>query len=138
MGLLTPLQEKGCFIDETSSFWLDAIGEGYTPSLQQQQQALDMAMEEVQEGLSEVQGILNAFKALCECFPNTVTLEAHLHILLASQHCHRILQEVHELLNPLSHLLQMKNGKLDVVSGVGSTHVKGFFEESEAGVHENA
>lgn len=80
----------------------DGIGREQVMLLQEERQAFDMAIDEVLDGLSDVQQILGVLKA--ECFSgltSTIAPATRLKVQRASHHCGRLIAEVQQLLQPL-------------------------------------
>ncbi|SRR6266487_1446861 len=81
--------------------------EGHKEALQTQRQAFDMAIDEVVEGLQEIQLILNRFKATCFAVPRTeIAPTTRLQVQRTSHHCARLMAEVLHLLQPFSQGMQ--------------------------------
>ncbi|HYU73061.1 MAG TPA: hypothetical protein VEL31_10315 [Ktedonobacteraceae bacterium] len=79
----------------------DGIGREQVALLQEERQEFDMAIDEVLDGLSGIQQILNVLKA--ECFSGVTSniAPARLKVQRASHHCNRLIAEVQQLLQPL-------------------------------------
>jgi hypothetical protein len=82
----------------------DGTGKEQTVLLQEKRQAFDMAIDDALDGLSEVQQILSMLKV--ECFSvstGDIASPTKLKVQRAAHHCKRLIAEIQELLQPLSH-----------------------------------
>jgi hypothetical protein len=72
--------------------------------LQEKRETFDRALDEALEGLAEARHVLNELKTRCFFAATTAaTPMVKLKVQRASHHCNRLMDEIQELLKPLSH-----------------------------------
>ena len=101
-----PANQRDC---ETDAY-TDGAGREQTVLLQEKRQEFDMAVDEALDGLSGVQQILSMLKVECFSVPTgDIAPTAKLKVQRASHHCNRLIAEIQDLLQPLSHDLEVLN-----------------------------
>ncbi len=103
---ILPANQRDCETDTCT----DGAGREQTMLLQEKRQEFDMAVDEALDGLSGVQQILSMLKVECFSVPTgDIAPAAKLKVQRASHHCNRLIAEIQDLLQPLSHDLEVLN-----------------------------